>query len=140
MAKSPTKATDFGNGVTLKKSQSVTELLDNAKKNEGKLVQVTGTITDVCPMKGCWIKVTDPVTKKEIEVKVKDDVIVFPKTSKGKKVVAEGKLIKKVLSKNKAIKHMRHRAQELGIEFDPKSVTGPMEVWQIRGKGAKVKL
>jgi len=133
--------TDYGKGpLKLKKSQSVTDLLKNAKFNENKYIQVTGVVTDVCPMKGCWIKITDPVTKKEIELKVKDDVIVFPKDSKGKKVVAEGKLVKKMYSKEKAIKHLRHRAEELGIKFDPKSVTGPLEVWQIKGKRAKVTL
>jgi len=122
----------------MNKSQTVSELLNNQQKNEGQKVQIRGTITDVCPMKGCWVKVTDPVTKKDIEVKVKDDVIIFPKDSKGKRIVAEGKLIKKVLSKEKAIQHLRHRAHELGISFDPKTVTGPLEVWRIDGKGAKI--
>lgn len=128
----------YGEPLKLKNSQTVTETLEKAKSQEGQHIQITGVITDVCPMKGCWIKVTDPGTKQEIEVKVKDDVIVFPKHSKNKQVTVEGELVKKVYSKNKAIKHLRHRAKELGIPFDVKSVKGPMEFWTIKGKGAKI--
>lgn len=126
----------YGKKLSLKKSQTVTELLDKPKAQINQHVSVTGRVKEVCPMKGCWLNLEDPKTKKIIKVKVKDDVIVFPTTAINKTATVEGKLVKKMMSKEKAIRYYRHLAEEMGKPFDPKSVTGPMEMWEIKGTGA----
>ena len=136
----PSKIQNYGDPFAKKEVRSVTEVVNNANKFKNKTIQIEGLITDVCPMKGCWIKLKDPKSKNIIEVKVKDDVIVFPKDSVNKKATVKGKLVKKTLTKERAIKHLRHRAEELGVPFDPSTVKGPMDLWTLQGTGAQIKL
>ncbi len=128
----------YGKGITLKKSIGVTELLAKQDNKVDEVVQVTGRIKKVCPMMGCWLELEDPKTNKLIKVKVEDGVIVFPKDAAGKMATVEGTLTKETMSKRKAISYYRHLAKELGEKFDPKSITGPMDLWQIQGTGALI--
>ncbi len=104
----------------------------------GKNVQVTGEITDVCPMAGCWIKVKDE-NGEEIKVKVKDGEIVFPQDCKGKMATVEGEVYTFDLTKEEAIEYHKHLAEEKGEAFDASTVTGPEKVYQIQGVAAVVK-
>ena len=71
--------------------------------------------------------------------KVEDGVIVFPKDAKGKDVVAEGIFRRIEMSKEEAIAHGRHEAEETKKPFDPASITGPVVSYQIEGVGAVVR-
>ncbi len=84
----------LGAPVTLKESTPIHELLANPAKYVGKEVRVEGEITSVCQSMGCWIKIKDAKTGAEIQVKVEDGVIVFPKESAGWPAVAQGILEK----------------------------------------------
>ncbi len=128
--------------TSLKPEQSmpIHKVLESKDQLKEKKIQVTGTITKVCPMAGCWVDIQDPDfpkdPKKSIHVKVKDGKIVFPKNSVGKKVTIKGVLKEKKLSKRKARAHFRHRAKELGIPFDSESVKGPTTIWEVKGTSA----
>lgn len=128
----------LGKPLTMKESISVADLNAKAVSLNGKTVQVKGKITEVCEMMGCWMNLVDPASNAKIKIKVNDGEIVFPKTAIGKMAVAEGKLTKVEMTKEKAIEHMKHEAEEKGKKFDPKSVTGPMSYWQIQGTGAVI--
>ncbi len=67
-----------------------------------------------------------------------DGVIVFPMEAKGKKAVAEGTFTKIDLSKEQALEYQKHMAEEQKRPFDPKSVTGGMAVYQLKGQGATI--
>jgi len=133
------ETTNYGKKLTLKKSQTVTELLKKTNEQKDQQVQVTGRVKKVCPMMGCWLELEDTKTKKIIKVKVKDGDIVFPESAINKTATVEGKLIKKTMSKRKAISYYRHLAEELGESFDPKTITGPVEIWEVKGSGAIIK-
>ena len=128
----------YGTVFKHKVAKSLPEVLKSPQKFEGKHIQVKGKITKVCPMSGCWIDIEDPKTKKTMHVKVKDHVIVFPKDSVKKNAVVEGTLVKKVLSVKKAIAYYKHRAEELKMPFDPKTITGPVTLWELKGTAASI--
>ena len=97
---------------------SVEELLSASEKNVGNSVLINGLISEVCPMRGCWIQVEDNNSKESIRIKVADGAIVFPLSSKGKNVIAEGQFSKLVLSEKQAKNWKIHLAAEKGIELD----------------------
>jgi len=84
---------------------------------------------------GCWINVKDASTSEVIQVKVDDGVIVFPKDGAGKKVVAQGKLEKVVVTKEE----LQHQAEESGKKVDTSKITGGKTTYRIKGEGAIIK-
>lgn len=117
----------------------IAELTDEPDKYVGEKVRVAGLVEDVCPMKGCWIDILERDSRETIRFKVADGVIVFPVEAKGQEVVAEGVLRKHEMSKRRAVRWLRHLAEEKGESFDESSVTGPMTFYQIEGLGAELK-
>ena len=57
---------------------SVDELLSSGYDKLGSDILVTGIITEVCPMRGCWLQVKDDNSDSSIRIKVTDGEIVFP--------------------------------------------------------------
>ena len=131
-------ATKYGKGVSEATPVKLSELMAKPDDYVGKVVKVEGLITEVCPKRGCWINVAGDKEFQTIRIKVEDGVIVFPMTDKGKKVVAEGTFTKAELTKEQAIARAKHECEEKGTKFDPASVTGPANVYQIQGTGAVV--
>jgi len=87
---------------------------------------------------GCWMELKSDDGDRMIKVKVKDGEIVFPVEAKGSTALVEGKVYKIELTKEKAIEHFEHVAEEKGEKFDPSSITGPMTIYQIKGLGAEI--
>ena len=129
----------YGEGVTLKKTTEVSELIDNPEKYVGKKVQISGTVVSVCEHRGCWIDIAGKRPYEKMRIKVDDGVIVFPMTAKGKVAVADGVFEEIKLSKEQAIELKKHQAQEHGEEFDPSTVKGPLTTYRIKGSGAVIK-
>jgi hypothetical protein len=132
-------ATKYGKKLTLKNATPIADLLANPEKYKGKRVQVEGTVTDVCAMRGCWIKIGGSTGADVIRFKVEDGVIEFPKEAKGKSARAEGIFTVAVTSVEDQIKQGKHEADEQGKKFDPKTVTGVKTVVQIKGEGAEIR-
>ena len=130
----------YGNELTLSQTTPISEIVDNPADFVGTKVLIEGEVVDVCPMKGCWMEVKDPLSGKMMKVKVEDDVIVFDQESKGKKARAEGEIYEIQLSEEEAMSYMKHLADEKGEAFDSTSITGPMKMYQLKGDGAVVGL
>ncbi len=130
----------YGKPLTLKKATPIAELLAKPEAFKDKTVMLDGEITEVCQKKGCWIKVKDASSDQEVQVKVEDDVIVFPKDGKGKKVRAEGVVSVSVLTEEERRSRAKHEAEEQGAlkEFDPSKIVGSVTVVRIDGEGAVV--
>lgn len=126
------KAPGAGNPV------KVSELLASPDAYVGKTVKVEGLITDVCAKRGCWMVIAGDKEFQSIRFKVDDGVIVIPMEAKGKKAVAEGTFTKLELTKEQAIEHAKHQAEEQKKPFDPASVTGPTVIYQLKGTGAAI--
>jgi hypothetical protein len=79
--------------VTVGPTMSPGAALASLDANDGKTVRIEGTVAAVCPMRGCWMDIAGD-RGETIRIKVKDGEVVFPQTAKGKRVVAEGVLVK----------------------------------------------
>ena len=100
----------------------VDELLLSASESLGKKLLVNGIITEVCPMRGCWLQIKDYNSDASIRIKVTDGEIVFPLSAKGKNIIAEGIFTKLELSEKQAKNWKHHLALEKGIELDTSSI------------------
>ena len=113
----------YGNHPSKGIIYDVDELLLSASESLGKKLLVNGIITEVCPMRGCWLQVKDYNSDSSIRIKVTDGEIVFPLSAKGKNVIAEGIFTKLELSEKQAKNWKHHLALEKGIELDTSSIT-----------------
>ena len=112
----------YGNALSDAPIYSVEDILSSPRNNIGNSILISGVISEVCPMRGCWIQVKDNKSQQSIRVKVTDGDIVFPLSSKGKNVIAEGQFSKLVLSEKQAKSWKAHLAAEKGIEIDTAQV------------------
>ncbi|MCA9710723.1 MAG: DUF4920 domain-containing protein [Myxococcales bacterium] len=127
-------------GEALKGEQTVTieQVMDDPKAFEGKVVRVEGMVTDVCTMRGCWFEMAGERPGMKMRFKVRDGDMVFPPSAKGKRAVAEGTVSVRTLSLEDTRKFEAHMAQDAGRDFDPESITEPMVVIQLDGRGAVI--
>ena len=81
----------FGERPSLKNTVKISAILDAPEKYLGKVIQVEGIVMDVCPMRGCWMKVKSDRKKENLFIKVNDGEMVFPMSARGKNTVIKGK-------------------------------------------------
>ena len=112
----------YGNHPSKGIIYDVDELLLSANESLGQRLLVNGIITEVCPMRGCWLQVKDYNSDSSIRIKVTDGKIVFPLSAKGKNIIAEGIFTKLELSEKQAKNWKHHLALEKGIELDTSSI------------------
>jgi len=134
----PALAATYGKKLSDKPPVKISELIEHPDDYLGKVVKVEGIVTEVCEMRGCWMSIAGDKEFETLRFKVEDGVIVIPLTARGKKAVAEGTFTKVELTKEQALEHAKHMAEEQGREFDPSSVTGPTVTYQLQGIGAVI--
>ena len=131
----------YGQTLSEGETYNVGELLSSTEKNIGKNVLITGLITEVCPMRGCWIEIIDDSSKEKIRIKVADGEIIFPLSAKGKTVIAEGEFAKLELSAKQAKDWKHHLALEKGIVLDTAKIALTKEdfyEYRIYSNSAKI--
>jgi hypothetical protein len=135
----PAQAADtYGGGVTLTETTSIGKILAEPNLYVGRQIRIEGEVTDVCPMKGCWMEIAEPEGDR-LRIKVEDGAIVFPPTAKGKRAVAEGVLEQLPMEREDYVRWMSHLAEERGETFDASKVgKGPFHILQLRGLGARI--
>ena len=112
----------YGNMSKTDKVYGVDELINNRDDYINSIVKIEGVIEEVCPMRGCWLQVSGESENKKIRFKVKDGDIVFPLSSRGRKVVAEGQFSVLTLNKQQAKNWKKHLAAEKGIDIDTANI------------------
>ena len=117
----------YGEQLSDARTVRISEILSHPDRYVDRKVKIAGLVDDVA--RG---------SEETLRFKVEDDVIVFPVAARGRDVVAEGVLRKHELSREQAVREMRHMAEERDEAFDEASVTGPMVIYQIEGAGAEV--
>lgn len=127
----------YGVAISTDETVAIADLIDDPQPYQAKSFVVNATVTDVCPMKGCWIDIAD-ADGESIRVKVTDGEIVFPLTAKGQPVTVQGKLEKLEMNEKQHREWKAHLAEEKGESFDPQSVSVPLTTWRIRGEGAVI--
>ena len=112
----------YGNMSKTQKVYGVDKLIHNKNDYMNSVVKVEGIIEEVCPMRGCWLQVVGESDYNKIRIKVKDGDIVFPLSSKGRKVVAEGQFSVLKLNEKQAKNWKKHLAAEKGIKINTASI------------------
>ena len=138
------KKNPFGSYGALKKGSKIItfqELFNLPQNFIGKEVALEGMITEVCPMRGCWINVKDEASDLQLRVKVTDGEIVFPLSSVGNKVFVEGEFSRLIFSEDQAKQWKIHLAEEKGETLNPDSVIikkSDLVEYRIIAKGAEI--
>lgn len=127
----------LGKPLTLDKPVTLAALFAAPDAMTGKTVQVSGKVTEVCEMAGCWMSLTDNEGHL-LRIKVEDGVIVFPKDAVGKTATAEGKLEKSEQTREQVIAAAQHEAREQGRKFGASKIKSGKTVYQIAGTGAVI--
>lgn len=99
--------------------------------NDFSDVKFTAKITDVCPKKGCWLKLETPQGE-EVMVKMKDYAFFLPIAAKGKQVVIEGEVVMKTTSVAE-LKHYAEDAKKSQAEID--AIKEPKKEVRVTAKG-----
>jgi len=99
--------------------------------NDFSNVKFTAKVTDVCPKKGCWLKLETPQGE-EVMVKMKDYAFFLPVAAKGKQVVIEGEVIMKTTSVAE-LKHYAEDAKKTQAEID--AIKEPKKEVRVTAKG-----
>lgn len=133
------EGTVYGAGVQQAESVPIATLLADPQAYAGKNVRVEGTVTDVCPSRGCWFEMAGEQPGQKMRFKVPDGQMVFPMDAKGKYALAEGVVAVQPLSLEETRKYLEYQAREYGSDVDPASVTEPMTIVRLDGTGALIR-
>ena len=112
--------------------KALTEKLTEAKKLEH--TSVKGTVTSVCPKKGCWLTL-DTGSDERLFVKMKDYGFFVPTSLIGREVVLEGAAEIKVIP----VEEVRHYAED--AKKSPEeiaAITEPQQEIRFLASGIKV--
>jgi len=126
----------FGAPLTLEQPTALAEVLAEPEAHTDTPVLLEGRVADVCQKKGCWMDIVHP--EGLIQVKVEDDVIVFPLSARGKTARVEGTVEALEQTAEQAFAAAAHRAEEQGQAFDSTAVFQPTTVYRVQGVGAVI--
>lgn len=115
----------FGERPKLKGLVKISTLLEHPKDYLGKEIKIEGIAMDVCPKRGCWMKIKSDRKKESLLIKVNDGEMVFPMSARGKNTVLQGRLVQSSMPEHEVIELEKARAEKAGKKFDPASVKGP---------------
>ena len=123
----------YGDNVTAGKNM-------NAKKLVGKLqegpveTKVKAKVIEVCPKKGCWVKV-ELEDKSEAFIKMKGYKFFVPTSLEGKNIEIDGK-VELAITSVEELKHFAEDAKQSQEEID--AITEPKKEIKIMASGIKV--
>lgn len=126
----------YGGGVKQTEAVAISAVLANPSSYNGKTVRVEGTITDICPKRGCWFEMAGEAPGEKLRFKVDDGVMTFPMEAKGQYAVAEGVVAVRELTLEETKQRAEYEAKEYGKPYDPASITKPRAIVRIDGTGA----
>jgi hypothetical protein len=125
----------YGEKITAEGAIPLSEAV--AKLNEGTEAintKVKAKIVEVCPKKGCWLKL-QLNDKETAMVKMKDYAFFLPLAAKGKTVVIDGEVKSKTISVAEQ-KHYAEDAKKSKEEID--AITEPQKEIRVMAKGIVV--
>lgn len=124
-------ARHFGAEFALTGPKPLAELLGASPEGSEEVVQISGTIHEVCQTKGCWMVVRDG--EHEARVVMKGYSFFVPKDSKGKATLIEGTVQVKTITED----HAKHLAEDAGK--DPAAVTGDRKEYVVTASGITIR-
>ena len=122
----------YGEKINASDALSFADVVKKVKGgNDFTNVKFTAKITDVCPKKGCWLKLEVPQGE-DVMVKMKDYAFFLPVAAKGKTVAIEGEVIMKTTSVAE-LKHYAEDAKKSKAEID--AIKEPQKEVRVTAKG-----
>lgn len=127
------KGQTFGEPFKPKKAMTYDELRGKISGQDSMAVVLTGTVVDVCQMKGCWMNIAsnDPNVD-PIMVRFKDYGFFMPKDISGREVVMNGYAFREVTP----VEELRHYAEDAGkSEAEIAAISEPKEELKFLASG-----
>lgn len=127
--------TVFGEKVSADNAVSVDQLYSLIRSKEDKKMEVTikGTVSAVCQMEGCWIRVKSP--DGNMMVRMKDHKFTVPVILDGKSVAIHGLAQEKITT----VEQLRHYAEDAGKSKEEiAKITEPKKEIVMEAKGVLV--
>lgn len=125
----------YGEKITAENAVPIADVV--AKLNTSKdpvSAKVTAKVLDVCPKKGCWLKL-ELENGETATVKMKDYAFFLPVAAKGKTVVIDGELELKTTS----VSELRHYAEDAKKSKEEiAKITEPKKEVRVEAKGIVV--
>lgn len=123
----------FGETIDTSASITVDAALDALKSNDSIMTKVTGYVTGVCQVKGCWMVLSQsPTDSTGLFVKFKDYGFFVPKDLTGSKVMVAGKAFKEVTP----VDELKHYAEDEGKSAEEiAKITEPSEEMKFMANG-----
>jgi len=124
----------YGEKTTTDGAINIAEIPSRLEKNESFDTKIKAKVLDVCPKKGCWLKlaVNDSTTA---FVKMKDYAFFLPEAIKGKTIVLDGQAQMKTTSVDE-LKHYAEDAKKSKEEIA--AITQPQKEIRFTAKGIVV--
>ncbi len=123
----------FGEKTTAEGAIAATELAILLKGTEPIEIKITGKVTEVCKMEGCWLRME--TANGSMLIKMKDHAFLVPLSMNGKTIVADGIATLKETS----VKMLKHYAEDAGkskAEID--AIKEPKKEVTMEAKGILV--
>lgn len=122
----------YGKDFEVKNILSLNQVIkDYDKYNDGDFV-IEASVESVCSKKGCWMTLKG--TEKPFRVKFQDYSFFVPVSLKGKRVLVNGQVKRKIMS----IKERRHYLEDAGAsKAEINAITTPSYEYQIIAKGVR---
>lgn len=127
--------TVFGEKVNAANAVSVEQLYSQIQSKEDRKMEVTikGTVSAVCQMEGCWIRVKSP--DGNMMVRMKDHKFAVPVILDGKNVAIHGLAQEKITT----VEQLRHYAEDAGKSKEEiAKITEPKKEIVMEAKGVLV--
>ncbi|HEX7691152.1 MAG TPA: DUF4920 domain-containing protein [Sediminibacterium sp.] len=127
--------TVFGEKVNATHAVSVEQLYSQLQSKEDRKMEVTikGTVSAVCQMEGCWIRVKSP--DGNMMVRMKDHKFTVPVILDGKSVAIHGLAQEKITT----VEQLRHYAEDAGKSKEEiAKITEPKKEIVMEAKGVLV--
>lgn len=124
----------YGAPVNVKGAKPLSKVAANLKSDKPVTTKITAKVLDVCPKKGCWLKlqVDDKTTA---FVKMKDYAFFLPSAIKGKDIVLDGEAVLKTTS----VEELRHYAEDAKKSKEEiEAITKPQEEIRLTANGIVV--
>ena len=101
----------FGEAFTTDNALSIDDLIAQMSDNDSLALQVTGTISEVCQMKGCWMNIKpDNEAYDAVMVRFKDYGFFVPKDIAGRQILMNGYAFKELTP----VDELKHYAEDAG--------------------------
>tara|TARA_B100000989_G_C19131164_1_gene299397 strand:+ start:66 stop:509 length:444 start_codon:yes stop_codon:yes gene_type:complete len=121
----------FGEDIANQKIISTAQVAGLYSSTEKFNTSFKAKVTDVCQVKGCWMKL-DIGNDNQVMVNFKDYGFFVPKDIKGKEVIVSGE----AYMRNISVEELRHYARDRGeSESSIQEINDPKEILSLKANG-----